>query len=334
MADETKENPENPAEKPEEVGADVPEKAQPLPPEAGAVDPAAEVEAKVKPELPPSDELKTEAKVDNALPGVEKPSKTPTVEGASAEAEGPSAPKEEAPLRKPAPPRAPAAEKPATEKAATEKAATEKAAPPKAAPAAGHKPPPPAKKGPTITLDITDDPLIDRIKERFPSAITEAVATLGQQIVRVKRESYVELCRFLHDDAEAVFDMCTDLTAIHWPERAGEEFDVVVLLYSVSKNRRLRVKTAISNAETCPSVTHIWAGADWMEREVYDMFGIRFDGHPDLRRILLPVDWPGYPLRKEYPIEYRDNEWTDRHIEYREIDYDTSLIDVKYAERR
>ncbi|HVF89045.1 MAG TPA: NADH-quinone oxidoreductase subunit C [Blastocatellia bacterium] len=338
MADEIKDTPEGPEDKPEqtsregvrpstdpsaaeplktgEVGADVPEKAQPLPPEAGTVDPAAEAEARAKPELAPGDEVKTEAKVENALPGVEKPSKTPSVEGASdAGAEPPAA----TPPPRPAPPRAPA---------------TEKAAPPKAAPAAGHKPPPPAKKGPSITADITGDPFIDKIKQRFGGAVTETVATLGQQIIRVQKASYVELCRFLHDDEEASFDMCTDLTAIHWPERAGEEFDVVVLLYSVSKNRRLRVKTAVADAETCPSVAHIWTGADWMEREVYDMFGIRFDGHPDLRRILLPSDWPGHPLRKEYPIEYRDNEWTDKHIEYREIDYDTSLIDVKYAERR
>ncbi|HYP28485.1 MAG TPA: NADH-quinone oxidoreductase subunit C [Blastocatellia bacterium] len=340
MADENKDTPEShndgqeekgregdgrPAGSPEggppkgsEVGADVPEKAQPLPPEAGAVDPAAEVEEKVKPGLTPGEEVKTEAKAENALPGVEKPSKTPMVEGASAEGGEPPAAKEPPPAR-PAPPRAPA---------------SEKAPPPKAAPAAGHKPAPPAKKGPSITSDITDDPLINRIRDRFSGAITEAVATLGQQIIRVNRESYLELCRFLHDDGEASFDMCTDLTAIHWPERAGEEFDVVVLLYSVAKNRRLRVKTALAENAACPSVTHIWAGADWMEREVYDMFGIRFDGHPDLRRILLPVDWPGHPLRKEYPIEYRDNEWTDRHIEYREIDYDTSLIDVKYSERR
>lgn len=318
-----------------DVGADVPEKAQPLPPEAGSVQPAAEVEAEVKPRLPAGTEPKTEAKVENALPGVDKPSKTPVVEGASDKQ--PTEPAKDAPPKaqpqqegaqpegakqegaKPAPPRAPVADK---------------AAPPKAAPAAGHKPAPPAKKGPTITIDIVDDPLIDRIKQRFGEAITEAVATLGQQIIRVKRESYLDLCRFLHDDEESLFDMCTDLTALHWPDRAGQEFDVVLLLYSVPKNRRLRVKLGIADKEAAPSVTAIWAGADWMERETYDMFGIRFEGHPDLRRILLPEDWPGHPLRKEYPIEYRDNEWTDKHLEYREIDYDTSLIDVKYAERK
>lgn len=308
------------------VGADVPEKARALPPESGSRSPAEEAEAKVKAQLPTEEKVKTEAKAESALPGVEKPSMTPTAEGASGKGEPPApiktepstAPKPETPSPK-VPPRVPAAEG---------------ATPPKATPAAGHKPAPPAKKGPTITVDITGDAFIDRVRERFGEAITEAVATLGQQIIRVKRESFIELCNFLHDEEEALFDMCTDLTAVHWPERSGQEFDVVILLYSVPKNRRLRVKVSLADGEACPSVTGIWSGADWMEREVFDMFGIRFEGHPDLRRILLPEDWPGYPLRKEYPIEYRDNEWTDKHLDYREIDYDTSLIDVKYAERR
>jgi NADH-quinone oxidoreductase subunit C len=212
--------------------------------------------------------------------------------------------------------------------------AADKGTPPKAAPVAVHKPAPSPRKGPSITTEITGDPLIDHIKKKFGEAITQAVATLGQQILRVKKESYVALCRFLRDADNARFNMCNDLTAVHWPERKGEEFDVVVNLYSVSKNRRLRIKVALADGEACPSVTSIWTGAGWMEREVYDMFGIRFDGHADLRRILLPSDWPGHPLRKEYPIEYRDNEWTDQHLDYREVDYDTSLIDVKYKERR
>ena len=299
---------------------------------------------------------------DNTNQNADKAPPDERVDAGKPDASPPKAPAESAPagppaggssdttpeaLAKPAPP---ASEKPAPPKAAGSPASgsenvpgepakpatpgAEKPAPPKAAPAAGHKPAPPAKKGPVITVDITGDPLIDRIRERFGEAITEAVATLGQQILRVKKDSYVGLCNFLHDDQEALFDMCTDLTAIHWPDRSGQEFEVVILLYSVPKNRRLRVKVSLADGEACPSVTPIWAGADWMEREVFDMFGIRFDGHPDLRRILLPEDWPGHPLRKEYPIEYRDNEWTDKHLDYREIDYDTSLIDVKYAERR
>jgi NADH-quinone oxidoreductase subunit C len=300
------------------VGADVPDKAKPLPPEAGAVLPAEELEAKVKAELPPGEKVKTEAKAEEALPGVDKPSLTPTVEGAS-EKGAPAAPKKtEPPAHEAAPPTA----------------AAEKPAPPKAAPATGHKPAPPPRKGPVITVDITGDALIDRIRQRFSDAITEAVATLGQQNIRVKKDSLIELCRYLHDDEEALFDMCTDVTAVHWPDRAGQEFDIVILLYSVPKNRRLRVKASLADGEACPSLTAIWEGANWMEREVFDMFGIRFEGHPDLRRILLPSDWPGHPLRKEYPIEYRDNEWTDKHLDYREIDFDTSLIDVKYAERR
>ena len=227
---------------------------------------------------------------------------------------------------KPAPPRAPALDK--GEKPAG--AASQKPAPP----AAGAPKPAPPRKGPVITTEISGDPLIDRVKARFGAAITEAVATLGQQVIRVEKTAYVDLCRFLRDAEGARFDMCNDLTAVHWPERKGEEFDIVVNLYSVANNRRIRVKVAIADGEACPSVTPLWSGADWLEREVFDMFGIRFDGHPDLRRILLPPDWPGHPLRKEYAIEYRDNEWTDKHLDYREVDYDTSIIDVKYRERR
>jgi NADH-quinone oxidoreductase subunit C len=249
----------------------------------------------------------------------------------SASCAAPPPPEPSAPEGSQKPAAAARGEKPAPPKA-TEAA---KPAPPKASPAAhGTAKPAPPKKGPSLTVDIKDDPLVDRIKEKFGDAITEAVATVGQQIIRVKKGSLAELCRFLHDDSEAAFDMCSDLTAVHLPDRKGEEFDVVIFLYSVSKNRSLRVKIAVADGDACPTVTSVWPGANWMEREAFDMFGIKFDGHPDLRRILLPEDWPGHPLRKEYPIEYRDNEWTDKHLQYREVDYDTSLIDVKYSERR
>jgi NADH-quinone oxidoreductase subunit C len=263
-----------------------------------------------------SDEEKKISQEGTDKPGdkaTDKPSEEPVKDAQAKDAQAKDAGPEGVPAPKP-----PAAEKPA---------------PPKAAPAAhaAAKPAPP-KKGPTLTVDIQGDPLIDLIKQEFGESITEAVATLDQQIIRVKKESLLEVSRFLHDKGE--FDMCNDLTAVHWPDRKGQEFDVVMFLYAVAKNRRLRVKTAVAEGESCPSVTSIWAGANWMEREVFDMFGVKFDGHPDLRRILLPEDWPGHPLRKEYPIEYRDNEWTDKHLDYREVDYDTSLIDVKYKERR
>ena len=236
----------------------------------------------------------------------------------------------------PAVPAAPSEAAPTpTDKAPSPPAA--KPTPPKAPPpaqGAAAKPAPPPKKGPTVTVEITGDSLIDKVRQQFGAAITEAVATLGQQIVRVNKQSLVEVCRFLHDDPDAAFDMCADLTLVHWPDRKDQEFDLVINLYSVSHNRRLRVKASMADGDSCPSLTGVWAGADWMEREAYDMFGVKFEGHPDLRRILLPEDWPGFPLRKEYPIEYRDNEWTDKHLDYREVDYDTSLIDVKYSERR
>ncbi|HKF58468.1 MAG TPA: NADH-quinone oxidoreductase subunit C [Blastocatellia bacterium] len=236
----------------------------------------------------------------------------------------------------PAVPAAPSEAAPTpTDKAPSPPAA--KPTPPKAPPpaqGAAAKPAPPPKKGPTVTVEITGDSLIDKVRQQFGAAITEAVATLGQQIVRVNKQSLVEVCRFLHDDPDAAFDMCADLTLVHWPDRKDQELDLVINLYSVSHNRRLRVKASMADGDSCPSLTGVWAGADWMEREAYDMFGVKFEGHPDLRRILLPEDWPGFPLRKEYPIEYRDNEWTDKHLDYREVDYDTSLIDVKYSERR
>ena len=311
MSDESKDNPDVP----KEPAAEEKPAAEPIP-----TPDKADASAPPKVSAVSSDKpVDTDTPALNPLTAETKPAETKP-EAGKEEATSPAAetPKAEAPKAavppKPVPP---------------------KPVPPKAPAAAGaHKPAAPAKKGPTVTEEIKDDPFIDRVKAKFGEAITEAVATYGQKIVRVKKDSYLELCRFLREDEEAAYDMCVDLTVCHWPQRAGEEFDVVLFLYSVAKNNRLRVKTAVADGAAAPSVTSIWQGADWMEREAFDMFGVKFDGHPDLRRILLPEDWPGYPLRKEYPIEYRDNEWTDKHIEYREVDYDTSLIDVKYAQRR
>ncbi|MEW6127105.1 MAG: NADH-quinone oxidoreductase subunit C [Acidobacteriota bacterium] len=301
---------------------DTPQTEEPPKPEAV---PASTEAAAKSPDAKLTETANVESSAEADKPVDAKPVDTPSTETqtkpeAPAEVSTkPEPPKAEAPAKPAPPPRPPAPPK----------------ATPTAAAAGGHKPPaPPAKKGPVVTVEITDDPFIDKIKAKFGDAISEAVATYGQKIVRVKKATYHELLEFLHDDPDSEFDMLADLTAMHYPAKAGEEFDIVAQLYSTTKNQRLRVKTAVADGEDAPSVTDIWEGANWMEREAYDMFGVKFSGHPDMRRILLPEDWPGFPLRKEYPIEYRDNEWTDKHIEYREVDYDTSLINVRYAERR
>lgn len=161
--------------------------------------------------------------------------------------------------------------------------------------------------------DASEHALVKRLRERFNDAITGAFAFVGQLSVHVRADSIVEVCRALRDDAETPFDYLSDLTCVHWPERDGEEFEVVYNLFSTSKNERVRLKAGAGDAGV-ESVTSVWPAANWMEREVYDLFGVAFVGHPDLRRILLPKDWDGFPLRKDYPLEFMENEWTTRHL--------------------
>jgi NADH-quinone oxidoreductase subunit C len=194
-----------------------------------------------------------------------------------------------------------------------------KPAPPK--PSAAKAPPKPA--GPTYN-EIIDDPVIDRVKARFGDAIEDAVELLGDQILRARRNAAHELLRFLRDDEVTRFDFLTDLTAVHWPEKTPQ-FEIVYHLYSFPCNVRLRVKTGVEDGEGVESVVDLWSAANWMEREVWDLFGVRFNNHPDLRRLLLPADWEGHPLRKEHSLEYRENEWVRRHLEIREVHPETDL---------
>ena len=112
----------------------------------------------------------------------------------------------------------------------------------------------------------------------------------------------LESARALRDEPEAAFDLCSDVTAADWPARA-ERFDVLYSLYSTRHRHRVRIKVRAADGQAVPSVTEVWPGANWLEREVFDMFGISFAGHPDLRRILMPDDWQGHPQRKDYPLE-------------------------------
>lgn len=185
---------------------------------------------------------------------------------------------------------------------------TDKPEKPKAAPKVSAKKP----VAPSEPPPITDDPIIDRLRQRFPEAVLEAIQ-LDWPTLRIARDHIFQVCRFLRDDAEAQFDFLTDVTGRHIPD-AEKPFQVIYHLYSFPRNARLRLKVDLGQDETIPSVVEVWSGANWMEREVYDLFGIRFENHPDLRRLLLPEDWEGHPLRKDYPLLFRYNRWTKEHL--------------------
>jgi NADH-quinone oxidoreductase subunit C/D len=151
-------------------------------------------------------------------------------------------------------------------------------------------------------------PLIETLMTRFPETVlsVEADAARAEVTLLVAAERLLDLARFLHDAPDASFDHLTDICSVDYPEDR-QRFEVVYQLKSLSHNRRLRVKARVSEDDpTIASVTSVWRGAEFLEREVYDMMGIRFTGHPDLRRILLPEDYAeGYPLRKDFPAEGR-----------------------------
>jgi NADH-quinone oxidoreductase subunit C len=132
--------------------------------------------------------------------------------------------------------------------------------------------------------------------------------------LRVERARIVEVCDALRRDEETPFDLLCDLTCVHYPENFDAPFEIVYNLYSISGNARARLKVATGEGEAVESVSAVWPTANWLEREVYDLFGVKFANHPDLRRLLLPDDWDGHPLRKDYPLEAMENDWTTRHL--------------------
>ncbi|HEX8843013.1 MAG TPA: NADH-quinone oxidoreductase subunit C [Pyrinomonadaceae bacterium] len=204
--------------------------------------------------------------------------------------------------------------------AAAKQAAGDKPAP--AQPAAAGAPKAPVKKkeeGPKPT-DASNHPLVRKILERFDGAVEEATEFIGQLSIRIDGARILEVCEFLRHDAASPFDFLSDLTCVHFPDRMDAPFDVVYNLYSISANERVRLKAATDDERGIESVTSVWPTANWMEREVFDLFGVPFANHPDLRRILLPSDWEGHPLRKEYPLEFMENNWTAEHLpEFTEV---------------
>jgi NADH-quinone oxidoreductase subunit C len=148
-------------------------------------------------------------------------------------------------------------------------------------------------------------PALRRLIEAMPDAVEATHAHLGDATTTVVAERVAEVLRFLRDDADCEFEMLTDLCAVDY---LGEtpRFEVVYHLYSVTKNHRLRVKVRVAE-DPCviDTACDVWPSANWMEREVWDLYGIRFEGHPDLRRLLLYEEFEGHPLRKDYPKERR-----------------------------
>jgi NADH-quinone oxidoreductase subunit C len=189
-------------------------------------------------------------------------------------------------------------------------------------PGAVGAPKPPVKKkdeGPK-PVDASGHPLVARLREGFGAAVLEATTFLRQLSIRIAPAAIVEVCRALRDDAETPFNYLSDLSCVHWPGREGGEFEIVYNLYSITRNERVRLKVSIEAGAGVESVTVVWPAANWMEREVFDLFGVKFDNHPDLRRLLLPEDWQGHPLRKDYPLEAMENEWTTKHLpEFTEV---------------
>lgn len=148
---------------------------------------------------------------------------------------------------------------------------------------------------------LTETAAAGKLKERFGEAVQEISEAHGEVTVVVSRERIVEICRFLKTDPDLRYDLLMDMAGVDYLGREPR-FDVVYHLYSVPHNSRLRLKVRVSESDpVVPSVTGVWSTANWHEREAFDMVGIRFADHPDLRRIYMPDDYPGHPLRKDFP---------------------------------
>ena len=155
--------------------------------------------------------------------------------------------------------------------------------------------------------DVADD--LERAYPEFSSAIERVVVDRGELTLHIKREKLVEVAKILRDSLK--FEMCMGVSGVHYPHNVGRELVAVYPLLSITNNHRIRLEVTVADSDAhIPSLVEVWAGNNWHERETFDMFGIIFDGHPGLTRILMPDDWQGHPQRKDYalggiPVEYK-----------------------------
>ena len=150
--------------------------------------------------------------------------------------------------------------------------------------------------------ETNEHPAVTKLQQALPGAVKNAVTALGETAIMVASEDIAKVCRCLKDDDTLSFDLLCDLCGVDYLGRKEPRFEVVYNLYSTKTHERLRLKISVSEGERVPTVTGVWAGADWFERECWEMFGIEFEGHPDLRRLLTIEEFDGCPLRKDFPL--------------------------------
>jgi NADH-quinone oxidoreductase subunit C len=214
----------------------------------------------------------------------DKPASVPAADAAKAQPGAPAAPK------------APAAAAPKPAAAAAKPAAGQAEHVPKAAAPTGPvEPPPPA--------DAPIPAFITSLQKGVAGSVAQLSLYLGDWTAIVPAAQLIPAMEHLRNAPDCAFDYLSDLTATDWPPRPEGRFDVVYMLYSTRLRHRVRVKVKVGEDQPLASVTGIWPAANWLEREVFDMFGVNFTGHPDRRRILMPEDWQGHPQRKDYPLE-------------------------------
>jgi NADH-quinone oxidoreductase subunit C len=170
---------------------------------------------------------------------------------------------------------------------------------------AAPKPPPPMATTPW------ESDLTSLLHEQFGDRILGYFSYLGQEFLAAKPEAAVTIIEFLK--LEAGFDYLVDITAVDRPDRP-ERFELIYVLYSFARNQRIRIKSSVPEGFKPPTAVPVHATSNWLEREVFDMFGIEFEGHPDMRRILMPEEWQGHPLRKDYSILQQDQAWVKANL--------------------
>lgn len=180
--------------------------------------------------------------------------------------------------------------------------------------------PPSGPPDPLPPPDLPYPLLIQTLQNTLPGAVQKLSYWVGDWTLILETPRLIEVARHLRDAPGAQFNHCSDVTASDWPPRA-KRFDVVYSLYSISLRHRVRLKVQVADGEAVPTVCGIWPSANWLEREVFDLFGIPFEGHPDLRRILMPDDWQGYPQRKDYPLEGPGEMLIEDPIEWLKVRY-------------